>query len=226
MFDREAFGFQRITVERPLRRVWQLTQEALEELAHSKAWTAWAAPPKGVENPVSYVHEVEAAQAALFVALRGVALLEPLPTEKDFMRRLSTALAELQVPDKIRKAVVNAAAVRSEDAPIITKRRGEPEPDQDLRDQENVPLPAGWFGLDSEARDKALHEAAEAHLETEIRPWATDAWIDHEKTKVGVEIPFTRHFYEHVPPRPLAEIDAELLAMEKRLRELLAGLVA
>jgi len=43
--------------------------------------------------------------------------------------------------------------------------------------------------------------------------------------KVGVEIPFTRHFYEYVPPRPLAEIDAELLAMEKRLRELLAGLV-
>jgi len=65
----------------------------------------------------------------------------------------------------------------------------------------------------------------ETHLETEIRPYAPGAWVDHAKVKVGVEIPFTRHFYEYVPPRPLAEIDAELLAAEERLRELLAGLV-
>lgn len=48
-----------------------------------------------------------------------------------------------------------------------------------------------------------------------------EAWIDHSKTKIGYEIPFTRHFYECVPPRPLAEIDAELLETEKRIQELL-----
>ncbi len=224
VFDREAFGFQRITVERPLRRVWQLTAAAVEELAHSKAWTAWAVPPKGTEDPVAYVHEVEQAQASLVQVLGQVALLDPMPTEKDFVRRLGDALVGLDVPDKVRKAIVAAAALASEDAPVITNRKGEPEPDPDLRDQENVPLPAGWFALGPEERDKALVEAAETHLETEIRPWAPDAWVDHAKTKAGVEIPFTRHFYEYVPPRPLAEIDAELFEAEAKLRELLSGL--
>ncbi len=121
--------------------------------------------------------------------------------------------------------MVTAAAAPSDDAPVITDRKGQPLPDPDLRDQENVPLPASWFDLGEEERAKALRDCAEAHLEAELRPYAADAWIDHDKTKVGVEIPFTRHFYEYLPPRPLAEIDAELLATEQRLRELLAGQV-
>jgi type I restriction enzyme M protein len=220
VFDREAFGFQRVTVERPLRRVWRLTEEAVEELAHSKAWTAWAVPPKGADDPVAYVHEVEQAQAALAEGLRGLASAEASATEKDFGKLLAPVLASVgaAVPDKVRKAVVAAAAVPDETAPVLTDKRGDPLPDPDLRDQENVPLPPGWFDLGEEERVKALHASAEAHLDAEIRPYAEDAWIDHAKTKVGVEIPFTRHFYEYVPPRPLAEIDAELLATEARIQ--------
>jgi type I restriction enzyme M protein len=225
VFEREAFGFQRITVERPLRRIWQLTDEAADELVHSKAWTAWAVPAKGVEDPVAYVHEVEQAQAALVDVLKRMTALEPSASEKDFVRRLNEALTDLHVPSKLHKAVVAAAAVPSDDAPVITDRKGQPLPDPDLRDQENVPLPEGWFSLGDEERAKALREAAEAHLHAEIRPYAPNAWVDHDRTKVGVEIPFTRHFYEYVPPRPLAEIDDELMATEARLRELLAGLV-
>ena len=224
VFDREAFGFQRITVERPLRRVWQLTDEAVEELTHSKAWTVWAAPPNGVEDPLAFVHDVEQTQIALVEVLRRLVAWDPLPTEKDFLRRLTEALAGLDVPDKVRKGLVLAAAVPSEDAPMITDRKGQALPDPDLRDQENVPLPEGWFSLGEQERSKALREAAEAHRETEIQPYASDAWVGHDKTKVGFEIPFTRHFYEYVPPRSLVEIDSELLATEERLRQLLAGL--
>ena len=67
-------------------------------------------------------------------------------------------------------------------------------PDSSLRDTENVPL----------------HEDVEAYFRREVLPHAPDAWIDHDKTKVGYEIPFNRHFYVFKPPRPLAEIDAEL----------------
>ncbi len=225
VFEREAFGFQRITVERPLRRVWRLTAEAVDELAHTKAWLAWAIPPKGVADPVAYVHDVEAAQSRLVEVLQRLTAEPEVATERAFTQLLTPALAGLDVPDKVRKAIVAAAALPSEDAPVIRNRKGEPEPDPDLRDQENVPLPAGWFDLDDQ-RSKALQESAEAHLHAEIRPYASDAWIDHARTKVGVEIPFTRHFYEYVPPRPLAEIDAELLATEQRLRELLAGLTS
>ncbi|MGQ0464412.1 MAG: type I restriction-modification system subunit M [Sporichthyaceae bacterium] len=227
VFDREAFGFQRITVERPLRRVWHLTAEAVEDLVHTKAWTAWATPPKNHADPTAYVHAVEADQAALRENLRKLADLEPAATEKAFAKTLAMALGACVTdpPAAVAKAITAAAAVASDDAPVIADRHGNPLPDPDLRDAENVPLPAGWLSLGEDERTKALRESAEAHLAAEIHPYAPDAWIDHTKTKVGFEIPFTRHFYEYVPPRPLAEIDAELLATEERIRELLSGLV-
>ena len=49
-----------------------------------------------------------------------------------------------------------------------------------------------------------------AYFETEVCPHVPDAWVDTKKTKVGYEIPFTRQFYKYIPPRPLAEIDADL----------------
>ena len=48
-----------------------------------------------------------------------------------------------------------------------------------------------------------------------------DAWVDHDKTKIGYEIPLTRQFYRYVPPRPLAEIDAEIKALEEEIQRLL-----
>ncbi|MGI8537211.1 MAG: hypothetical protein ACR2K2_12095 [Mycobacteriales bacterium] len=226
VFDREAFGFQRITVERPLRRVWQLSADAVDELAHARSWTAWAVPPRGTDDPVAWLHRIQQDQAALVTALSALTGEPVLPIEKDFVRRLGEVLRGLDVPDRVRKAVVAAAAVPDEQALVLTDRSGGPLPDPDLRDQENVPLPAGWFSLGPQEREKALRVSAETHLEDEIRPYAPDAWVDHAKVKVGVEIPFTRHFYEYVPPRPLGEIDAELLAAEERLRKLLVGLVA
>jgi type I restriction enzyme M protein len=74
------------------------------------------------------------------------------------------------------------------------KLKGKLQPDTSLRDTENVPL----------------SEDVEAYFKREVLPHAPDAWIDHEKTKVGYEIPFNRHFYVFEPPRPLAEIDADL----------------
>ena len=57
-----------------------------------------------------------------------------------------------------------------------------------------------------------------------VLPHAPDAWIDHDKTKVGYEIPFNRHFYVFQPPRPLGEIDAELKACTDRILTMIGGL--
>ena len=88
------------------------------------------------------------------------------------------------------------------------KTKGKPVPDSSLRDTENVPL----------------SDDVEAYFEREVKPHAPDAWIDHEKTKVGYEIPFNRHFYVFTPPRPLAEIDAELKTVTDRILTMIAGL--
>ena len=79
-----------------------------------------------------------------------------------------------------------------------------------LRDTENIPL-----GQD-----------IKAYFKREVLPHAPDAWIDADKTKVGYEIPFNRHFYVFKPPRPLAEIDAELKGVTDKILGMIKGLTA
>ena len=90
------------------------------------------------------------------------------------------------------------------------KSKGKPSSDSSLRDTENVPL----------------SEDIETYFKREVLPHAPDAWIDHDKTKVGYEIPFNRHFYVFKPPRPLAEIDAELKGVTDRILTMIGGLTA
>ena len=122
-----------------------------------------------------------------------------------------------------KKAFARACAVADAEAPIVKGRGGKVEPDPDLRDQENIPLPDGWLDLDDDEREKALVEAAEAHLDEEIRPYVPDAWIDHAKTKLGFEIPFTRQFYVYTPPRPVDEIAAEIKELEAQIQTWMKG---
>ena len=90
------------------------------------------------------------------------------------------------------------------------KGAGKPVADTALRDTENVPL----------------SEDVNVYFKREVLPHAADAWIDHDKTKVGYEIPFNRHFYVFKPPRPLAEIDAELKGVTDRILTMIGGLSA
>jgi type I restriction enzyme M protein len=88
------------------------------------------------------------------------------------------------------------------------KGKSKPVPDSALRDAENVPL----------------EEKVEAYFEREVVPHVPDAWIDNEKTRIGYEIPFNRHFYVFKPPRPLNEIDAELKGVTDRILTMIGGL--
>ena len=69
--------------------------------------------------------------------------------------------------------------------------------------------------------DRRVPDRRRRLLAAEVHPYVPDAWVDHAKTKVGYEIPLTRHFYKYVPPRPLAEIDAEIKQLEAEIQELL-----
>lgn len=87
-------------------------------------------------------------------------------------------------------------------------RKGKPCPNSNLRDTENVPL----------------HEDVETYFKREIYPHAPDAWIDHEKTKIGYEIHFNRYFQVYKEPRSLLEIDKELKEVTNRIITMLGAL--
>ena len=65
--------------------------------------------------------------------------------------------------------------------------------------------------------------AVDEYMRDEVLPYVPDAWVDYNKTKIGYEIPLTRHFYKYVPPRPLAEIDAEIKGWRMRFRVACGG---
>ncbi len=104
-----------------------------------------------------------------------------------------------------------------DDGKPVTDRKGNPKPDTKKRDTENIPF---TYGGNTDG-DASRVETIKAYLETEVRPHVPDAWIDTKKTKVGYEIPFTRHFYKYMPPRPLAEIDADLEKQVAKILDLL-----
>ncbi|ARE38052.1 MULTISPECIES: type I restriction-modification system subunit M [Rhodococcus] len=99
----------------------------------------------------------------------------------------------------------------------VVDRKGKSKPDSKKRDTENVPFTYGG----STAGATAKTEVIQAHFDAEVRPHVPDAWIDWTKVKTGYEIPFTRHFYKYVPPRPLVEIDADLEKQVAKILELL-----
>lgn len=132
---------------------------------------------------------------------------------KEFTSRAEflTALTEaakkqgLSLAAPAQKALVGIFGTRIDDAELCLDSKGKIEPDSDARDTENVPL----------------SEDVEAYFEREVKQFAPDAWLDPTKEKIGYEIPFTRHFYKYVPPRDLAEIDAELNSLVVEIQALL-----
>ena len=202
IFPNESFGYQRITVERPLRLRWEVTADITSRLAETKQWAK-----------LSLDEQAEITEKLR--SLEGTVNTDPKSMENDLG----------PVPKAIDKTLWEAIAVADPEAPIVAGRRGEHEPDPSLRDNENVSLPclpAVW-AADPVERLASLEyrTAVEDYMATEVFPYVADAWVDHSKTKLGYEIPLARHFYKYIPPRPLAEIDGEIKALEAEIQDLL-----
>lgn len=95
----------------------------------------------------------------------------------------------------------------------VVKSKGKPKPDPSLRDYENIPF------LKKDADGKLATQSIEEYFEREVKPHLSEAWIDESKTKTGYEINFTKYFYEFKPLRSLAEIKADILALEEKTLE-------
>lgn len=94
------------------------------------------------------------------------------------------------------------------------KTKGKPKAGTSLRDYENIPF------LKKDANRNLVSQTIEEYFDEEVKPHLPRSWIDHSKTKIGYEINFTKYFYEFKPLRPLAEIKADILALEEKTLEM------
>ena len=194
IFDNEDFGFQKITVERPLRLAFEITDERLGALEHASTGIA-KMDKSSVETREHVVEQ-----------LRDKARPRVLKKRGAFDDWLKHALPDDQyVTKSLRLLLRDAFSERDETAEVCTDARGKPEPDPELRDTENVPL----------------KEKIDDYFKREVLPHVPDAWIDESKTKIGYEIPLNRHFYRYEPPRPLEEIESDIKTLESKILALL-----
>ncbi|ARM30796.1 class I SAM-dependent DNA methyltransferase [Prosthecochloris sp. HL-130-GSB] len=211
VFDNEDFGYHKITVERPLRLNFQAVPERIARLEEQSAFRKLAESRK--KNEALRLQEIEAGkerQQAIRYLLEACAETcgeQVFRNRDEFVARLR----QLDRAQGVRlsaaelKAVLAALGERDETADICTDRKGNPEPDPELRDTETVPL----------------KEDIEEYFRREVLPHVPDAWIDHSKTRVGYEIPLNRHFYRYEPPRDLTEIEADIKELEGEIIDLL-----
>jgi type I restriction enzyme M protein len=190
VFGIQDFGYHRITVERPLKLRFEITEDTLAALENAKALAKWDGSEALVAALRASAGSVwwtkKEANSALHAAARSAGATWP-----------STAA--------LLKGVWGAVSFSDPEGEVQKGNDGTPLPDPDLRDFESVPL----------------GEDIDAYFAREVIPHVPDAWIDYDKTKVGYEIPFTRYFYVYTPPRPLAEIDAQLRDLEAQIQKLL-----
>ncbi|AZE30306.1 type I restriction-modification system subunit M [Pseudomonas chlororaphis] len=203
IFPIDAFGYRRITVERPLRLNFQASAERVGKVLDEKA--------------LQKLDSV--AQLQLLNALQAMDASVLHRNREQFSKQLKKALAahsiSLSTPEL--KAVLNALSERDPEADICLSK-GQPEADASLRDNENVPL--------GESVHAYFQREVTPHLpDAWIDESKTDA-LDGGVGIVGFEIPFNRHFYVFQPPRPLVEIDLDLKACTDRIKLMIEGLSA
>ncbi|MEO3809442.1 class I SAM-dependent DNA methyltransferase [Sphaerisporangium sp. B11E5] len=188
VFRNEDFGYRRITVERPLKLRFEITEETLDEIRKSSKIEAHIDASKLADALQPLLGTTWATKREAFDAFHEAVVVAGMlwPSKAPFLATL--------------RDIVGVRDPQGE----VQYKKDEVEPDTELRDYENVPL----------------DEDIEGYLKREVLPYVPDAWIDQDKTKIGYEIPVTRHFYIYTPPRSLAEIDAELKDVEDEIRAL------
>ncbi|WP_311377064.1 type I restriction-modification system subunit M [Actinobaculum massiliense] len=199
IFDTEDFAYHEVTVERPLRLSFQATPEAIKALQETKTFTALATSRKKAEPARSQAIEAgKRLQDVIIKTLQGLGSEQVFLNRDEFTNAVREGVKERgqKISITVLRKIVAELGVKNPDADICLDAKGNPEPDSDLRDSEQIPF----------------REDVEAYFQREVIPYAPDAWIDHSKTKIGYEIPFTRYFYKYEelgdPIETLTEIQA------------------
>lgn len=212
IFDNEDFGYRRITVERPLRRNYTVTDERITRVIEGAKFGELAASKKRKDASAVAAEEAEGKrqQQAILTAIRSLGTGLEKNREK-FTTALKDALKQsgVAVPAPLFKEILEALSEPDETADVCTDSKGNKDADPELRDYENVPL----------------KEDIATYMKREVLPHVPDAWVDESKIKIGYEINFNRYFYTYVPPRPLEEIEADLKKVEREIADLLDDVV-
>jgi len=211
IFDNEGIGYNRITVEQPLRLNFQASEERIDLLENENAFQSLSKPKKKGKAGLQQKGEGEKLQQNILVMLKSMDGSVSYKNRDKFEKDLKAHCNKcgLSLSATIQKVVLKALSEQDETADICVDKKGNPEPDTTLRDNENVPL----------------KEDIGEYFKQEVLPHVHDAWIDESKTLKGYEINITKYFYKYKPLRSLDEIRADILELEMQTEGLISEVV-
>lgn len=217
-----AFAYRAVTIQRPLRLNFHVTEERIDRI---KAHARFTGPEMkeddkdtDIKKKEQKVKEAETALADFEASIEPVLKkIDPtLYTDRaQFLEVIEKTFkdAGVKLDTSLKKILLEGLSERDESAVVCTRADGSAEPDPELKDVERVP-----YGKD-----------ITEYFKEEVLPYVPDAWIDEDIRdhkdkqvgKVGYEIPFVRHFYQYEAPRPVAEIEKEILTLEQEIQSIL-----
>lgn len=211
IFDEEDFAYKKVTVERPLRLNFNTSSERLERLYQETAFINLAkSKKKNEEARAKDIEDGEKLQKSIIAALNKIDETHLYKNRDEFEKVVAKELKKESISIKapVKKAILNALSEKDETAEICRDKNGKPEPDSELRDTEQIPV----------------KEDIKDYFEREVLPYAPDAWIDEDKTKVGYEIPFTKYFYKYEELGNSYETLAEIKSLGNSIQESIKSL--
>lgn len=250
IFKNEDFGYQKITVERPLRLSAQFTDEAIERLRFHKSLydeMEWIYERfgedvyKGLKKHKAVIFKHFEDQEIKIKTADKTKLLDTkywqaqqhlMEVAKGLKEKLGDAVShDFNVfKNKVEKALKKlnyklSATDKKAILNMVTWKNEEAEKVIKKKSKDGTML----YEADSDLRDNEnvpLEEDIDTYFEREVLPHVPDAWIDYEKTVVGYEISFTKYFYKYEPLRSLEEITKDLIKIEKKSEGLLKEILA
>jgi type I restriction enzyme M protein len=202
IFDNEDFGYTRITVDRPLRRNFQVSKERLDKLKQEKIFKKL--------DTVKEKPKVPRTKDVLAILTRMPSKL--YTSYDDFSDELKKSFSktDFKLSTSLKNFLENVLSEKDENAEPQKGKNGNFVPDLELRDHENIPL----------------KKDIDKYLEKEVYPFVENPLIDDStRDKIGYEIPFLQHFYVYQPLRSLKKIDEEINQLQSEILEELEKLM-
>jgi type I restriction enzyme M protein len=249
IYNNEYFGYNKITVERPLRLSAQFTPEAISTLRFDKSIAEemeWAYSHFGddlYKDIKKYKDKIEAHLNKNEVKLKPADKSKLLSAEH-WKNQLSLMQAAQKIADKLGNKQFDDF---NSFVPLLNKTIKELKLDIDAKGLKAITDAITWknedaervikktekdgtitYEADSDLRDTEnvpLDQEIQEYFKREVLQHIPDAWIDESKTVKGYEISFTRYFYNYVPPRSIEDITAEILQLEKETDGILKEII-
>ena len=235
IFDNKEFGFLKVTIERPLQLNFRIDQERIENLYSESAFANLYDEEKMEElelekekktikkNQIKQMEKLakgKALQDKILGILKQKISDKTYKNREEFQEELDNLFKDIKLTNALNKAILMGLSERDEGADYCMKGKNK-EADTSLRDTESIPLSLDveTYNIDTGEHIKKEDKNIIDYVEQEVAPHVKEFWIDHSKTRIGYEIPFTRYFYKYQELRPFKDIMVEIKELEEVIQE-------